>query len=460
MSKLFGDKAFYKKVIAIAIPIMLQQGISSFVNILDTLMIGNYDTNAMAGLSIANQLFFIVNILTIGAMGTAGIYLTQYFGSHNQVGMRDSFRLKLWIGLGICLLASFVFFFFGSPLIETFLTNPESIEEKNAILGYSHEYLLLLLFTLVPFVVSQAYSSSLRETGETIKPLIGGVIGVGVNALLNLWLIFGGLGVPSLGVLGAAIATITARFCEMFFLVIVTHRNKDKYIFIQNAYKSIKVPGNLLKNVLVKGAPLIFNEFMWSLGMTVLLNLYSVRGTTVLNAFSISNTTTNLFYIVFGAMATATSVMVGQKLGAGELEEAVDNDRKLIVFSCIVCLAFGIILACIAPFIPHLYKDASVDARELATQFMLVIAVCMVIFAFNSECFYTLRAGGVTFVTFLFDSLFIWVVAITSCYFLIHYTDFNIVLIYFIVQILELVKSVIGFALIKSKIWVKNLVTI
>ena len=459
MGKLFGDKAFYKKVIAVSLPIMLQQGISSFVNILDTLMIGNYDTNAMSGLSIANQLFFIVNILTIGAMATAGIYLTQYFGSQNQKGMRNCFRLKLWLGLGIMVLASLIFLFFGESLINTFLTNPESIEEKNAILGYAKTYLLLLIFTLVPFTISQAYSSSLRETGETIKPMIAGALGVAVNVILNLWLIFGGLGIPALGVVGAGIATIIARFVEMIFLIIVTHCNKSKYTFIQGAYKSVKVPTNLIKNVLIKGAPLIINEFMWSLGMTVLLNLYSVRGTTVLSAFSISNTVTNLFYIVFGAMATATSVMVGQQLGAGKLENAVDNDRKLIIFSLIVCAIFGMILACIAPFVPHLYSDATVEARELSTKFMLVIAGCMVIFAFNSECFYTLRAGGVTFVTFLFDSLFIWVVAITSCYFLIHYTNLNIVLIYFIVQILELIKSVIGFALIKSKIWVKNLVS-
>ena len=459
MGKLFGDKSFYKKVIGVSLPILLQQGITSFVNILDTLMIGNYDTNAMAGLSIANQLFFIVNILTIGAMATAGIYLTQYFGSKNQKGMRDCFRLKMWLGFSILLLAAIVFVLFGENLIETFLTNPASIDEKNSILGYAHTYLLLLIFTLPPFIISQLYSSSMRETGETIKPMIAGAIGVGLNVVLNLWLIFGGLGVPALGVVGAAIATIIARFAEMFFLIIVVHRNPSKYEFVKGSYKSLKVPSSLIKNVLIKGAPLILNEFLWSLGMTVLLNLYSVRGTTVLNAFSISNTITNLFYIVFGAMATATSVMVGQQLGAGKLKDAIDNDRKLIVFSLIVCAIFGIILACIAPFVPNLYSDASNESKALATQFMFVIAVCMVIFAFNSECFFTLRAGGVTFVTFLFDSVFIWVVAITSCYFLIHYTSLNIMLIYFIVQILELIKSVIGFSLIKSKIWVKNLVT-
>ena len=157
-------------------------------------------------------------------------------------------------------------------------------------------------------------------------------------------------------------------------------------------------------------------------------------------------------------MASAISIMVGQSLGAGNLEEAVDNDRKLIMFSVIVCFIFGIILACIAPIIPMLYKDTSQDVRKLATSLMFVIAGCMIIFSFNTSCFYTLRAGGVTFVTFLFDSLFVWVVSLPLALVLVKLTDASIVLVYFVVQITEIIKSVIGYLLIKSKIWVKNLV--
>lgn len=459
MKKYFGDKAFYKRVILIALPIMLQQGISSFVNLLDNMMIGNYNVTAMTGVGIVNQLFFVINILTIGGLAAAGIYFTQYYGSGNQEGMRNSFRFKLWMGAVLVLLTTVILLCFGKYLIQTFLTNPVSIVEKLQIEEYAHTYMLWILLTILPFVLSQVYSSSLREVGETIKPMIAGAIAVGVNAVLNLWFIFGGLGIPSMGVVGAALATLIARLTEMIILIIFTHRHKKKYTFIIDAYRSVLVPKALIRKILGRGFPLIINEFLWALGMTVLVNIYSRRGTSVLTAFNISSTTTNLFYVVFGAMATSISIMVGQALGAGKLEEAYDNDRKLIVFSVLVCIGFGSILALIAPFVPYIYKDATEDVRNLATSLMLVIAVCMPIFSFNSACFYTLRAGGVTIVTFLFDSLFVWAISITSAFALVNYTNLNIILIYFIVQVSEIIKTGIGYRLITSKIWVKNLTT-
>ena len=164
-----------------------------------------------------------------------------------------------------------------------------------------------------------------------------------------------------------------------------------------------------------------------------------------------------MFYIVFGALATAISILVGQSLGAGKLEEAVDNDRKLIAFTVFVCLIFGIILAIIAPFVPYIYHDSSEEVRHMATCFMWVVAGGMTTFSFNSACFYTLRAGGVTIVTFLFDCLFIWSISIPTAVLLVKYTELNIINIYLIIQSTEIIKSIIGFFLIKSKVWVKNL---
>lgn len=457
MKKLIGTKDFYKRVIAIAIPIMLHQGISSFVNLLDNIMIGNYSNQAMAGVSVTNQIFFVIEIVTIGSLAMAGVYLSQYFGAKNQDGMRYSFRFKFWLGLGISIITLLVLGLFGNNLVNSFLTNPTTPEEKIAIENYASDYLKIILLTIIPFVIVQIYSSSLREVGETIIPMIAGGISVGVNAVFNLWFIFGGLGIPALGVKGAAIATLLARITEMTFLIIFTHKHKSKFTFVDDAFKSCYVPKYLVKNILVKGAPLILNEFLWSFGTTFLLNVYSRRGTEVLKAFSISNTTTNLFYIVFGALATAISILVGQSLGAGKLEEAVDNDRKLIAFTVFVCLIFGIILAIIAPFVPYIYYDSSEEVRHMATCFMWVVAGGMTIFSFNSACFYTLRAGGVTIVTFLFDCLFIWSISIPTAVLLVKYTELNIINIYLIIQSTEIIKSIIGFFLIKSKVWVKNL---
>ncbi len=458
MKKYFGDKSFYKKVILIALPIMLQQGITQFVSLLDNVMIGNFSDTAMAGVSVVNQIIFVFNFVIIGALAAVGIYIAQYFGANDQHNQMLCFRLKFWVGLIILLLMILIILVFGDYLINAFLTNPSSQEEKLAIETSAKDYLFIISFTFLPYTISQIYSSTLREVGETVKPMIAGAIAVVVNGLFNMWFIYGGLGVPAMGASGAAIATLIARIVEMLFLIFFTHKHHKKFNFVEGVFKSVYVPKRIIKNVLIKGTPLIFNELLWSLGTTLLLRIYSNRGTDILKAFSISSTTTNLFYIIFGAMASAISIMVGQSLGAGNLEEAVDNDRKLIMFSVIVCFIFGIILACIAPIIPMLYKDTSQDVRKLATSLMFVIAGCMIIFSFNTSCFYTLRAGGVTFVTFLFDSLFVWVVSLPLALVLVKLTDASIVLVYFVVQITEIIKSVIGYLLIKSKIWVKNLV--
>ena len=458
MKKYFGDKSFYKKVILIALPIMLQQGITQFVSLLDNVMIGNFSDTAMAGVSVVNQIIFVFNFVIIGALAAVGIYIAQYFGANDQHNQMLCFRLKFWVGLIILLLMILIILVFGDYLINAFLTNPSSQEEKLAIETSAKDYLFIISFTFLPYTISQIYSSTLREVGETVKPMIAGAIAVVVNGIFNMWFIYGGLGVPAMGASGAAIATLIARIVEMLFLIFFTHKHHKKFNFVEGVFKSVYVPKRIIKNVLIKGTPLIFNELLWSLGTTLLLRIYSNRGTDILKAFSISSTTTNLFYIIFGAMASAISIMVGQSLGAGNLEEAVDNDRKLIMFSVIVCFIFGIILACIAPIIPMLYKDTSQDVRKLATSLMAVIAGCMIIFSFNTSCFYTLRAGGVTFVTFLFDSLFVWVVSLPLALVLVKLTDASIVLVYFIVQITEIIKSVIGYLLIKSKIWVKNLV--
>ena len=458
MKKYFGDKSFYKKVILIALPIMLQQGITQFVSLLDNVMIGNFSDTAMAGVSVVNQIIFVFNFVIIGALAAVGIYIAQYFGANDQHNQMLCFRLKFWVGLIILLLMILIILIFGDYLINAFLTNPSSQEEKLAIETSAKDYLFIISFTFLPYTISQIYSSTLREVGETVKPMIAGAIAVVVNGIFTMWFIYGGLGVPAMGASGAAIATLIARIVEMLFLIFFTHKHHKKFNFVEGVFKSVYVPKRIIKNVLIKGTPLIFNELLWSLGTTLLLRIYSNRGTDILKAFSISSTTTNLFYIIFGAMASAISIMVGQSLGAGNLEEAVDNDRKLIMFSVIVCFIFGIILACIAPIIPMLYKDTSQDVRKLATSLMFVIAGCMIIFSFNTSCFYTLRAGGVTFVTFLFDSLFVWVVSLPLALVLVKLTDASIVLVYFVVQITEIIKSVIGYLLIKSKIWVKNLV--
>ena len=457
---LIGTKAFYKKVIIIAVPVMLQQGITSFVSLLDNLMVGSYNSLAMTGVGVANQIYFILQVVLVGGLAAAGIFLAQYFGAKDEEGIKNSFRFKLQYGLIVLIVALLLLTFYSDVFIKAFLTSPASIEDGKQIYDYAQKYLYLMMIGIVPFIISQIYATTLREVGSPKLPLYAGIIAFFVNFVINFLLINGHFGFPRLGIVGAAIGTITSRYVECLFLLLATHLNHKKFPFMKKIYSTIRVPVYLSNRIVIKGTPLILNEFLWSFGMTKLLVYYSERGTEVLKDFNISNTVTNLFFIVFSALATAISIIIGQALGAGRLEEARDNVKKLLAFAIFACIISGIILAIISPFIPYLYKDITSEVRHMATAFMLIIAVCIPIFGFNSGCFFTLRAGGVTVVTFLFDAFYVWVVNIPLAIILIRFTDLSIIPLYFIVQASDLIKSIIGFSIVKTGVWVKNITTV
>ena len=191
--------------------------------------------------------------------------------------------------------------------------------------------------------------------------------------------------------------------------------------------------------------------------MTTLNQCYSMRGLEVVSAINISSTVSNLFFCAFFATGTTVSILVGQLLGAGELERAVDEDRKLIAFAVALSAVVGAIMAVFAPLIPHLYNTEPA-VRSLATEFLLVVAALMPFHAFTNASYFTLRSGGKTIITFLFDSAFIWVVNVPVAMILTHLTPLPILAIYAAVQCIELVKVVLGYILLKRKAWVNNLV--
>lgn len=453
-----GDKAFYRMVLAIAVPIMIQNGISNFVSMLDNIMVGNVDAVQMTGVSIVNQLIFVFNLMIFGAVSGAGIFSAQFHGSGDVKGVRDTFRFKILSGLALAGLGILLFLLFGETLICQYLKGEGKADQINACLGYAKEYLGIMLIGFVPFCISQCYASTLRETGETILPMVSGIVAVLVNLGLNAVLIFGYLGFPALGAAGAAIATVISRFVEAGIVIIVTHMKKAKYSFIKGAYKSLKVPGILVKGILQKGAPLLLNETLWAAGMAMLTQCYSVRGFDVVSAVNISSTISNVFNVSFIAMGNAIGIIIGQMLGAGKKEEAVDADRKLIAFSVVSCLVFALALFLVSPVFPLIYQDVTADSHRMASSFMRICALCMPIGAYANAAYFTLRSGGKTFITILFDSCYVWGLVVPIAYILSRYTSLRIEELFFCCQFIEIGKCFIGFFMIKSGMWIQNIV--
>lgn len=454
-----GDKAFYRMTLGIAVPIMIQNGISNFVSMLDNIMVGNVSAEQMSGVSIVNQLIFVFNLMIFGAVSGAGIFGAQFHGSGDTKGVRDTFRFKMLSCLLLTGAGILIFMCFGDSLIRMYLQGEGDALQIEACFGYAKQYLWIMLIGFVPFCVSQCYASTLRETGETILPMVSGIVAVVVNFCFNLVLIFGLLGFPALGAAGAAIATVISRFTEVAIVIIAVHKQKKKYLFIESAYKSLHVPGDLVKGILKKGIPLLLNETLWAGGMAFLNQCYSERGFDVVPAVNISSTISNVFNVSFIAMGSAIGIIIGQMLGAGKTEEAVDTDRKLIAFSVVSCLLFAAVLFALSPFFPLIYKEVSSNSHAMASSFMRIVACCMPIGAYANAAYFTLRSGGKTFITILFDSCYVWLLVAPLAYCLSRFTSLPIIPLFFCCQFIEIGKCIIGAIMIKSGIWIQKIVT-
>lgn len=454
-----GDKAFYRMTLGIAVPIMIQNGISNFVSMLDNIMVGNVSAEQMSGVSIVNQLIFVFNLMIFGAVSGAGIFGAQFHGSGDTKGVRDTFRFKMISCLLLTLAGMLIFIGFGDTLIGFYLQGEGDALQIEACFGYAKQYLWIMLIGFIPFCVSQCYASTLRETGETILPMVSGIVAVVVNFCLNLVLIFGLLGFPALGAAGAAIATVISRFVEAGIVIIAVHVKRKKYAFIEGAYKSLKVPGYLIKGILQKGIPLLLNETLWAGGMAFLNQCYSVRGFDVVPAVNISSTITNVFNVSFIAMGCSIGIIIGQMLGAGKTEEAVETDRKLIAFSVVSCLLFAAVLFALSPVFPLIYKGVSANSHAMAGSFMRIAACCMPIGAYANAAYFTLRSGGKTFITILFDSCYQWLLVAPLAYCLSRFTSLPIVPLFFCCQFIEIGKCIIGAIMIKSGIWIQKIVS-
>ena len=301
--KFIGDKKFYYKVLAVSLPIMVQSGITNFVSLLDNIMVGRLGTEAMSGVSIVNQFIFVFNLLIFGAISAAGIFTAQYHGLGDVEGERNTFRLKFLINIIASAAAFFVFFFYDDQLISLFLHSGSTQGDLALTLAHGKEYLKIMLIGLLPYAIAQTYASTMRETEQTIPPMLASITAVGVNFILNYILVFGKFGFPALGVKGAAIATVVSRFAELAILLLFGYAHKEKCRYLVGAFRSFHIPRPLTVAIIARGLPLMANELFWSLAITLRNQCYSTRGLDVVAAQNIGTTFFNVFNVVYMAIA-------------------------------------------------------------------------------------------------------------------------------------------------------------
>ena len=454
---IFGDKNFYRHVLAVVLPIIVQNTLTNVVSLLDNVMVGQVGTLPMSGVAIVGQLIFVYNLAIWGSTSGAGLFGAQYFGSGDMEGVRHTFRFKLLVASIITVGGMLLFGFAGKSLIGAYIAADTAPADAAATLGYAWQYLCIMLVGLVPFALTQCYAGTLRESGQTVLPMKASMIAMVVNFAFNALLIFGLLGFPRMGVAGAAVATVLSRFVELAVVVVGAHRSLERYPFFAGVYASMHIPAELAKNILLRSMPLLLNELMWGMGQAILLQCYSVRGIQVVAALNICNTISQIFNEVFLSLGNATAIVVGQELGADRMQGARRSAWRMLSLSVMSCVVMGSLLSLCAPLIPQIYNTEE-SIRLLSTELIRAVALCMPLFGFANCAYFTLRSGGKTFITFLFDSCFTCGVTVPVAYVLAHFTAMPIVTVFLLANALDLIKCVIGFVLLKKGIWVKNIV--
>ncbi|HBH94547.1 MAG TPA: MATE family efflux transporter [Ruminococcaceae bacterium] len=450
------DRTIYKRALKLAVPIMVQNGITNMVGLIDNIMVGSLGSESITAVSIVTQLIFVFNLAIFGGFSGPGIYGAQYYGKGDLEGFRNTVRIKHWIGLAVLIGGILLFFFGGDFLIGLYLKGESEDVDPVLTMGLAKEYLSVMLWGLPFFVAGQIFTSSLRETGNSVKPMISGIVSVFMDILFNYLLIYGNFGFPCLEVKGAAVATVIARVTEALTVIIWAFAAKKKHIFLQGLYRTLLLKGAVVWKLLKKSIPIFFNELLWAAGLAVLTQCYSVRGLDIVAGINISNALCNLFNVVFVALGNAVGILTGQTLGASKYGQAKKDAFKLVRFTAVICVVLAAGLISVSGLFPSFYNTT--DAiKGYARDFIIITALFFPIQGILNSLYFTLRSGGKTFITFLFDSVYSWVLPIPCAFLLCNLTSVPILAVYAFIQGADLIKVAIGAVLIRKGIWISNL---
>lgn len=453
--KFIGDRAFYRSAFAVALPIMLQNFITNLVNMLDNVMVGSLGTEQVSGVAIINQLIFIFNLAIFGAVSGAGIFTSQYFGKNDMQGIRYTIRFKLIVCAFITALVMALFGFAPKLLIGLYLHEGSEGCDTALAMKYALTYLRIMMMGFIPYVITQVYASTLKETGQTFVPMMASAVAVAVNTILNYLLIFGIGFFPKLGVAGAAWGTVVSRVIECLVVLVYASKNKAKHEYFDGAVGNMYIPLTNIKRFSSKGIILIINEIIWATGMSLLAMCYSSYGLAIVAGYSISSTVLNLLNISFRSLGIAIGIIAGRYLGADEFDKATDSVNKLNFFAVCVSIVIGIVAFFVADIVPNFY-NVSPESERWAVYFIKTSAIFMPFLCYENSAYFILRAGGRVVITSIFDGYFVFFGVCTVAFIFKSFAP--IWLTYIAVQFCDVLKAILGFVLLKSRIWVRNFV--
>ena len=447
MIQTLKDKVFIKRFFAISLPVMVQMLVSFFVTFIDNVMVGGISDEVVGAVFAVNQISFFFFVITYGLLSGAAIYVQQFSGAKDNVHLQQSVRYKLYIGLIFLIIFIPLIFVFGGQIV-TYYTRSSSNQE--AIMIEALQYLPIIILSYIPLMFANIYGSTFREIGKTKLPVIISVISLFTNATLNYVFIY----IVKNGIVGVGIATLIARFVEMFLLILISHLRKEK--FITGLYQDWRVDLPLVRAINRKTVVMLINETLWSGGI-IMQQLALASRINVLSTLSIVATSTEIFGIIWAGLAVGVGVMLGNTLGEGKVEEAKILSKKLLWMGIMIALSLGFIMFWLAPLIPQLWTTVSQEQKNMATEILRIYMFFLPFFSIANVTYHTLRSGGKTSQALLLDGMVMWLGTVPLAWTLALLTNVPLVWMWSIVQGIDLLKASFGIYLVRRYDWAKNL---
>jgi len=446
---LFKNKIFLKSMLAIALPIALQNLITSSLNMVDTLMISSLGQTSIAAVGLANQFFFFYILIVFGINSGSSIFIAQYWGKDDIPSIRKVLGLAVSLSLLVGVIFTATALLFPQVIMRILIDDQDVIK-------IGSDYLRIVALSYIPTSISFAYSVALRTTGRPNIPMKIAAISFITNTVFNYILIFGKLGIPAMGVKGAAWGTVIARFIEIGVTIYAVY--SEDGVLAAKIKELLSWNKDFVNRYIKTTYPVILAEGAWSLGQVMYSIAYAKLGEEATAAVQITNTIQNIFFVLVRGLANACTVMIGSKIGSGDEDEAYEYAKNFMILATLLGLVLGLIQAATPNLTLKLFSGLDQSLYEVSRRMLIVMGLTFVIRVFSvTGIVGVLRGGGDTTFAMIIDAGTVWIIGVPLAFIGALMLDIPVYWIYAIVTIEELIKIIIIIPRIINKKWIKDI---
>jgi putative MATE family efflux protein len=444
----FWDKGFYRALLVLALPMALQQLIGTSLQLVDSVMIGQLGEVAMASVNQAGQWKFLLDLVIFGTAGATTMFAAQFWGNRDLAGIAKVQGLMLRITLAVSCLFMAVALFAPQAVLSIFSNDARVIEQ-----GGGYLRILALCFPIV--AVTNSYSAILRSTEQVRLPMFCSIMGIVTNVCLNYILIFGKLGLPALGMPGAAIATVIAAGVECALMVGLSYK---MHMPAAARLRQLKWPGmEFFAGFMKRGLPVIMNEGIWSLGIAACNIAYGRMGVETVAAMNVAGTLERLCMVALFSISGATAILIGKHIGQGDLREARRDANRLLFVGPALGAVMGVVVILIAEPAVTIY-NVSPEVRATAVTLMRILGVVSCFRVFNNiNIVGVLRGGGDTVTSLCLDTMPLWFYTVPVAFIGGLALHLPITALYPLVMCEDVIKAALGYLRVRSGKWVHDL---